>query len=173
MYVVRNVALKGITIHSNTLFSDIDVDELPEGLILDPKHRKIIGTYTGDDFGFFNFHITISNRLGSYSKSFQFILSNSLNYGMSYTFYDAPCDMNLTTILPDTLIQVKEGISSTTDIHSSELTSFLFTPSSSCQLLVFSSLLRIPQAGYYSFQMSDDSPIAHVLCYAFDSCIET
>lgn len=75
LYIVRDVLLNGIVIHSDVSFSYIEADSLPTGISIDQTRRMLVGKYSDTFSGFFDVTIQIRNSYGSLSHVFTFILS--------------------------------------------------------------------------------------------------
>lgn len=75
LYIIRDVSLSGLKIHSNAMYSHVYVNQLPSGLVIDDTRRMIVGTYDGNYSGIFNSTFQICNGFGCLSRVFSFILS--------------------------------------------------------------------------------------------------
>lgn len=176
LYIVRDVSLNGIKIHSNAMYLDVMANRLPSGLVIDKRRKMVVGSYDDNYSGIFNSTLQICNDFGCFFQVFSFILSCMFGFfslllgkhphGFSYAIYDIACGVSpnsfSTLSFIDNLPKVKEGISTETDIASSLMSSSLYMPTSGCQLIVIDAYLGVFERGFYSFRMVDDSLSTHV-----------
>ena len=80
LFLIRDIALSGIKIHSDVLFTKIETGPLPNGIVVDQNRRMLIGSYSDYKSGVYNVHICISNSFGSVCDTFSFILSCILSF---------------------------------------------------------------------------------------------